>query len=515
MAQSNLSGQSGRALVLAGFMGAGKSSSARALADRALDSDRMIEQETGVSVERLFERDGEAAFRELEERVMLEAIQRAANGEARGVLSIGGGALSSTRVRQELKRHTVVLLDADAETCWQRVKSSSRPLARDRNAFLTLFESRRELYGNVADAFVPSDGVHQLRQALPSIQKLASCPSGTRMVWAASASGSYPVFIGEGILGAEFLRPDGRFVLVSDLNVARLYGDGFKSRLAQIEMDPGEEAKTLESLGDVWGAMARAGTTRDDRVFALGGGVVGDLAGFAAASYQRGIPVIQIPTTLVAQVDSSLGGKTGVDLPEGKNYIGAYHQPECVIADFATLSTLPPAEYSAGMAEVIKTALISGGPLWDSVTESAAVSSQTIVDCVRTKLGVVAEDERDGGRRQVLNLGHTIGHAIETATGYAVLRHGEAVSIGLMAALRLSGSDSLRQEVRDLLHAAGLPTTISGPSPDEVFDLVSADKKARAGGAVPFVLCEAPGNVSHGHNLEAVEVMAAISEVVI
>ena len=515
MAQDNLSGQSGRALVLAGFMGAGKSSAARALAEGALDSDRLIEQETGVSVARLFERDGEAAFRELEERVLLRAVQRAASGEGRGVLSIGGGALSSDRVRNALRDHTVVLLDADAETCWNRVKSSSRPLARDRDSFFALFEARRGLYAEVADAFVPSEGVHQLRQALPSIQKLAECPLGTRLIWASTASGTYPVYVGEGLLEAEFLRPDGRFVLVSDSNVASLHGHAFGSPFQRIEIEPGEEAKTLTSLASVWGAMARAGTTRDDMVFALGGGVVGDLAGFAAAAYQRGIPVTQFPTTLVAQVDSSLGGKTGVDLPEGKNYIGAYHQPACVIADFATLSTLPPAEFSAGMAEVIKTALICGGPLWESIKQKQPVTTQTVVDCVRTKLGVVAEDERDGGRRQVLNLGHTIGHAIETATGYSLLRHGEAVAIGLMAALRLSGSDVLRDQVRELLHAAGLPTTVSGPSPEVVFDLISADKKARAGGSVPFVLCHAPGDVTHGHAVDPVDLKAAITEVLV
>jgi len=514
VAQDNLSGESGRALVLAGFMGAGKSSAARALAEGALDSDRLIEQHTGVSVARLFERDGEAAFRELEERVLLEAIERAALGEGRGVLSIGGGALGSERVRRELQRHTVVLLDADAETCWQRVRSSSRPLARDQQAFFDLYDKRRQLYGEVADAFVPSDGIHQLRQALHSIQKLASCPTGTRLIWASTASGSYPVFVGEGILGNASLRPDGRFVLVSDSNVGALHGQSFHGWLDRIEIQPGEQAKTLSSLGSVWGAMARAGTTRDDRVFALGGGVVGDLAGFAAAAYQRGIPVSQFPTTLVAQVDSSLGGKTGVDLPEGKNYIGAYHQPECVIADFETLSTLPAQEFSAGMAEVIKTALISGGPLWEAISQAEPITTQTVVDCVRTKLGVVAEDERDGGRRQVLNLGHTIGHAIETATGYSLLLHGEAVAIGLMAALRLSGSDALRDQVRDLLDAAGLPTSVSGPSPEAVFDLISADKKARAGGAVPFVLCESPGDVTHGHVIGTAELKSAIAEVV-
>ena len=174
--------------------------------------------------------------------------------------------------------------------------------------------------------------------------------------------------------------------------------------------------------------LAGAGADHDSHVVALGGGVVGDLAGFCAASYQRGIPVVQVPTTLVAQVDSAYGGKTGVDLPEGKNYAGAYHQPAAVLADPATLATLPPAELAAGWAEVIKTALIAGGPLWQRVRRGDVRPDRDLVlACARTKLRVVEQDERDGGRRQALNLGHTVGHAIETATGYARYRHGEAV----------------------------------------------------------------------------------------
>ncbi len=196
--------------------------------------------------------------------------------------------------------------------------------------------------------------------------------------------------------------------------------------------------------------------TRADHVVALGGGVVGDLAGFCAATYQRGVPVVQVPTTLVAQVDSAYGGKTGVDLPEAKNYVGAYHQPAGVLVDPDTLATLPAAELAAGWVEVLKTALIAGGALWERVATGEEVDERMILACARTKLAVVAEDERDAGRRQVLNLGHTVGHAIETVTGYARYRHGEAVGLGLLAALRLSGAEDLREQVRELLLARGL-----------------------------------------------------------
>ena len=212
----------------------------------------------------------------------------------------------------------------------------------------------------------------------------------------------------------------------------------------------------------MWAELVAAGMTRADHVVALGGGVVGDLAGFCAATYQRGVPVVQIPTTLVAQVDSAYGGKTGVDLPEAKNYVGVYHQPAGVLVDPDTLATLPAAELAAGWVEVLKTALIAGGDLWERVAAGDEVEERMILACVRTKLAIVAADERDAGRRQVLNLGHTVGHAIETATGYARYRHGEAVGLGLLAALRLSGQDELRAQVRELLLARGLPVTLEG-----------------------------------------------------
>jgi shikimate kinase/3-dehydroquinate synthase len=196
-------------------------------------------------------------------------------------------------------------------------------------------------------------------------------------------------------------------------------------------MPPGESAKTLATAERLLRALAAAGMAHDDHVAAVGGGVVGDVAGFCAAVYQRGVGVVQVPTTLVAQVDSAYGGKTGVDLPEGKNYVGAYHQPRAVLADPRTLLTLPEAELAAGWAEVVKTALIAGGALWARVRRGdAAVDRDLVLACARTKLAVVATDERDAGRRQVLNLGHTVGHAIETATGYARYRHGEAVGGG-------------------------------------------------------------------------------------
>jgi shikimate kinase/3-dehydroquinate synthase len=257
--------------------------------------------------------------------------------------------------------------------------------------------------------------------------------------------------------------------------------------------------------------MATAGVTRADLLAAVGGGVVGDVGGFCAAVYQRGIRWVGVPTTLVAQVDSAFGGKTGVDLPEGKNYMGVYHQPSAVIVDPDTLGTLPPAELAAGYAEVVKTALIAGGRLWARVRRGGEIDDETILGCIQTKLTVVAEDERDSGRRQVLNLGHTIAHAIESATGYARYRHGEAVALGLLGALRLSERPQLRDEVERLLAARGLPTRLNGVTPDEIVPFLERDKK-RLGERVPFVLIDQPGVVTPGNELDPSSVQAALEE---
>jgi shikimate kinase / 3-dehydroquinate synthase len=243
---------------------------------------------------------------------------------------------------------------------------------------------------------------------------------------------------------------------------------------------------------------------------------VGDLAGFCAASYQRGIPVVQIPTTLVAQVDSAYGGKTGVDLPEAKNYVGAYHMPVAVLADPGALATLPDAELAAGFVEVVKTALIAGGRLWDRVRALDVLDIAGLTDvifaCARTKIDVVAADERDRGGRAVLNLGHTVGHAIEAASGYGRYRHGEAVGLGLLATLRLSGADALRDEVGAILDRHGLPTALdSEVGVDEVLAAAERDKKRTAEG-IGFVLIERPGVLRTGVGVEPAKVRDAVEE---
>jgi shikimate kinase/3-dehydroquinate synthase len=310
-------------------------------------------------------------------------------------------------------------------------------------------------------------------------------------------------------------RVSSRPFCVSDETVATIYAEPLGDLGALVSIPPGERHKTLASAERVWHELVAAGMTRADHVVALGGGVVGDLAGFCAATYQRGVPVVQIPTTLVAQVDSAYGGKTGVDLLDAKNYVGVYHQPAGVLVDPDTLATLPAAELAAGWVEVLKTALIAGGGLWERVAAGDEVDEDTILACARTKLGIVATDERDAGRRQALNLGHTVGHAIETATGYARYRHGEAVGLGLLAALRLSGLDDLRAQVRELLLARGLPVTLGDASADleQIVRATARDKK-RLGAHVPFVLLQAPGEVVTGREISDMDLRSAVVELI-
>ena len=516
------------AFVLIGFMGAGKSTLARELAavldSVPRDTDAALERDLGHSVAEEFERAGEPAFRAREEALVCETLARA--GE-RDVVALGGGSVLSERVRESLSGHLTILLDVDPETAWQRVgeapEGRGRPLARDRGRFGALHASRSELYESIADVLVSSApaGAPGFPAGLPrGLDALAAAPAGTRLLWARSTSGDYPVLLGAGLLaaGASTLlrmwpleRPRSRAFCVSDDTVAGLYGERLGELAATIVIPAGEASKTLASAARVWESLAATGATRADHLVALGGGVVGDLCGFCAATFQRGVEFVQVPTTLVAQVDSAYGGKTGVDLPAAKNYVGAYHQPAGVLVDPTVLETLPAAELAAGWVEVLKSALIAGGGLWASVSEGGEADESTILRCVRTKLAIVAEDERDGGRRQALNLGHTIGHAIETATGYGRYRHGEAVGLGLLAALRLSGLEQLRAQVRGLLVARGLPVRLEGASLEAVLEASRRDKK-RLGDTLPFVLLKAPGEVMVGCEVADADVRAAVAE---
>ena len=370
-------------LVFIGFMGAGKTSAARAAAGvlgvRAVDADHEIERRLGTTIEEYFSTHGEAAFRAVEEEVVCGLLER----PVAPVVSLGGGAVTSERVRALLAQHTVVLLDVEIETAWRRAGNKRRPLARDREGFVALHAQRRPLYDSLADAVLLDSSRDEVRKAVHALRSLSRAPAGTKLVWAPAASGSYPVYLGEGLVGSAFWPVPGRRFVITDDEVGARYR--VKDATAELSMPAGEEHKTLATVEQLLRGLAAAGMDHDDHVVALGGGVVGDVAGFCAAVYQRGVKVVQVPTTLVAQVDSAYGGKTGVDLPEGKNYAGAYHQPAAVMVDPSTMATLPQAELAAGWAEVIKTALIAGGPLWERVRAGAPLDRDLVLACARTR----------------------------------------------------------------------------------------------------------------------------------
>ena len=497
-------------IVFTGFMGAGKSRALRRARESGLDGvdvDEVLERELGSPIEAFFAERGEAEFRRREEEAALRAL-----AEGHQVVALGGGAVLSERVRAALRRHSVVWLRVEPDELWRRARGSGRPLATDRAGFARLYAEREQLYREHAAAVLLS--ADAVPRALPSLLALDAA-GPVRLLWAETASAEYPAWVGDGALRTATWPAAGKRYCVTDRVVAPLYAAALEPLAGRIEVEAGESAKTMASAESVLRELARAGMTRRDHVVALGGGVVGDLAGFCAATYQRGVAVVQVPTTLLAQVDSAYGGKTGVDLPEAKNYVGAYHQPAGVIADTSTLASLPAAELAAGFVEALKTGLIAGGAVWEAVRSQARLDPDALAglvfDCAVVKSAIVAADERDAGRRQALNLGHTIGHAIEAAGGYGH-RHGEAVGLGLLAALRLSGADSLRAEVAGLLARHQLPTTLdSAVVTDDVLAAAGRDKKLVGGGA-NFVLCERPGEVRTGAEVDEGSLRAAMEE---
>ncbi len=503
------------ALVFIGFMGAGKSTAlaaARAAGLETNETDALLEESFGKPIAEVFAEEGEEAFRAREAEIA-GALLEEADG---GAIALGGGSVLSERVCEALARHVVVWLQVDAREAWRRIAQSDRPLAGNVNEVDRLLGERLPRYESLADAIVPAGDRGLIERAMPSLLALAELPAGTKMLWAASASGEYPVYAGPGLLGTGTWPLAGERCCITDSTVGPLYAERLAPLAAMVEVAPGESAKTMAEAERVLREMARVGMTREDHVIALGGGVVGDLAGFCAHTYQRGVPVIQVPTTLVAQVDSAYGGKTGVDLPEGKNYAGAYHLPAAVIADTDTLASLPREELAAGFVELLKTGLLAGGELWERARAIERLEPEAVAPlvfaCARYKCEVVAADERDAGLRAVLNLGHTVGHAIEAASGYERYRHGEAVGIGLLAALRLSEAPQLRDEVEAILARHGLPTALDPAIElEQVLEAVQRDKKRTAEG-VGFVLLAEPGEPRTGQLVDAAKVREAVEE---
>jgi shikimate kinase/3-dehydroquinate synthase len=501
------------AVVFIGFMGAGKSTALAAAREAGLETteiDDLMEAAFGMPIREAFETQGEGAFREREAEVVGSLLEEADGG----AIALGGGSVLLERVRAALDRHIVVWLEVGAEEAWRRIGGSDRPLATGEEDVERLLAERLPRYEELADVVLPMGDRGVVGRALPSIRALTGLPAGTKLLWASSQSGDYPVFVGRGLLDNDWWPLEGRRFCVSDRSVGEIYGGRLGALEALVEVEPG--VKTMGQMELVLRELARAEMNREDHLVALGGGVVGDLAGFCAHTYQRGVAIVHVPTTLVGQVDSAYGGKTAVDLPEGKNYVGAYHLPSAVIADTTTLASLPQHELAAGFVEALKAGLLAGGPLWELVRGlrklDPAELDSIVFDCARYKCAVVAADERDAGLRHVLNLGHTVGHAIEAATGYDRYSHGEAIGLGLLAALRLSDAAELHDEVEEILQRHGLPRRLDPAADvDTILTAVERDKKRTAAG-VGFVLLSEPGEPRPGQILEEAEIRSAVEE---
>ena len=468
-----------RPIVLAGFMAAGKSTVGRLLAHRLgrhfADGDAECERRAGCSVRALWERDGEAAFRALELEVTRELLQR----DDAPVIALGGGALMTPEIRALVReRAFCAWLDVPLGVAWERVEGApgARPLAGDRATFEALGAQRAALYVRTADAIVaaeeaPEDVAGALAQ----------------QVW--TRTGIAEIALREGS------------VAIVDRALSFVY------ERPVIELDGGEDAKSVRALERLWRELADLELERRDVVVCAGGGSVTDVAGLAAATFRRGLAWLAVPSTLVGQVDAAIGGKTAINVA-AKNDVGAFWQPSGVLCDPELLETLPAREWAGGMAEVVKTALLAGGRLWELVEGwepgigDRAARTELVQRCAGVKTLVVAVDPEERGRRAILNLGHTIGHGIESVAGYGGLSHGECVSIGLVAALHLSEQLSgleagTAERSAALLASHGLPVRAPGLDPAAVLAAMRHDKK-RTAGTHRMVLLEAVGRPVFG-----------------
>jgi shikimate kinase / 3-dehydroquinate synthase len=531
-------------VVLCGFMATGKTTVGQLLARRLdttfRDADAAMESRLGLTVTEIFARHGEAAFRAAEREVCRELA------EAGGVVGVGGGAVVEASDRAALaRRGTLVCLEADEPTLAARLEAwSGRPLA-DSGGWRELLAARRPAYDAVA-LRVQTVGRRPEAVVDEVLVALGDPVGRARRRVVPAPDGEYGVLLGAGLLGAagrvlrEHGLPEGRAVVVTDAAVAALHGPPLLDALAAagwepavVEVPRGDTAKSLDELARLYDALADRGLGRDGVVLGLGGGAVGDLAGFAAATYLRGIAYVAVPTTLLAMVDAAIGGKTGVNLSHGKNLVGSFTSPRLVLADVKTLTTLPAAEWRAGLAEVVKHALIGdaellhrletdppssapgaagpadaarpaepgdpASPVSAAAADPASLeAAAALVDrAMAVKIDVVTDDFREQGRREILNLGHTFAHGFERASGWRV-RHGEAVSVGLVAACRAAAEvglaePSLALRVERLLTALGLPARLELDA-DEVLAAMAHDKKRR-GGRLRLVLPERPGSV--------------------
>ncbi len=501
-------------------MGVGKTTVGRLCAQQLgydfVDADNIIVEREGVSIPVIFEQKGEDYFRQIEAELVHELCLR--NDI---VIATGGGMIVNTANRHALLRAGVCIgLTATPEAILQRVNPSTRPMLRGddpRVRVMQLLKERapayRELHYTV-DTTTPSP--EQTAAQVVAIYRAEQNRIAVHM-----AGATYDIIFGDGVIDHLGYALAGRYpssspcAIVTDDQVGPLHADRVQQALRHAgipsfihQMPAGESHKTLHSVEGIYRALSEHGVERSSAVIAVGGGVVGDVTGFAAATYLRGVPFVQVPTSLLAMADSSIGGKTGVDTDFGKNLVGAFKQPDLVVMDAQFLRTLPPIEIRCGYAEIIKAALISGGAPWqriraggDAGIPTSAVDTHllaTLLDAIMLKRDVVEEDPYEKGRRALLNLGHTFGHGLESWSHFSI-KHGEGVSLGIVCAARLSQAlgicdGALVEEITALLDNAGLPVSLPAVDADAIWQLMQSDKK-KLGGKLRFIVLRAPGDI--------------------
>lgn len=515
-------------VFLYGPPGSGKSYIGARLAEKLdlqfIDLDFEIERQSGQTIASIFQTNGEAAFRKLEKAQLSQICQK----KTSQVVALGGGSLLDTQNLQQARMSGQILcLMAKSEVLLENINKDKgkRPLITGDSPVRL-----EELLAQRADHYRQFEMIAIDDRSLE--ETLAECEVALGRFSISGMGKPYPVLVKAGLLGEvggifHQLHLNGPVVIVSDENVAPLYADIVTSSLTEqgyqtslLTIPAGEKHKNLASVQKMWTHFLSAGVDRRSTILALGGGVVGDLAGFAASSFMRGVKWVVCPTSLLAMVDSSLGGKTGFDLPEGKNLVGAFHAPEAVMVDPNCLQSLPMVELRNGMAEVLKHGIISSPQIVTACLDGSwnAQLENILPLAMQVKIQVLCEDPYEQGRRAILNLGHTVGHAVEIASNFA-LRHGEAVALGMLAEAKIAvelglANPDLVELVSNCLQKLELPRGIpAGLSVESILAAMLSDKK-RFAGRIKFVLPQSVGNIIFGQDVDKSIVAAVIAAMI-
>ncbi|MFV0439582.1 MAG: 3-dehydroquinate synthase [Desulfopila sp.] len=518
-------------IVLTGFMGTGKTTVGKLLADRLnrefIDTDDLIQERQGMAISEIFSTHGEAAFRKMEAEIAREL------GEKDGLVISTGGRLmlDPGNVAALTRNGRVFCLIATPQELVSRIQKDTehrRPLLEvpdPQKQVVELLQERQKGYNRfqkvITDDKQPDEVTDYLLDTFQEDPKRFSIDHPAQ---------PYDFVVGSGILPfiRQLARTEGQMVVITDACVHDLYAQSCGDVNGFISIPAGSKHKTLATVQNVYDRLIEMGFDRSGTLIALGGSVVGDVAGFVAATYMRGVNFIQCPTSLLSMVDTSIGGKTSIDLPKGKNFIGAFKAPSMVIADVALLQTLPAGDFIAGMAEVVKHGLIADSNLLEKVENGHWQHHDTgilhtslfdiqalVAQAIQVKISIVQQDPFDHGKRFALNLGHTFAHAIEQVSEYSI-RHGEAVAMGLVAAANLSTRlqycpASLQIKIETLLAKIGLPTRIP-PMPVEMLLKTMENDKKRKGDSNSFVLFDQMGKTFIAHDVDRDHIQATLSE---